>query len=281
MNISNRYVRYGGAFTASLSAAALLLFAGPMGTAHAVALSNNLETTVSLDTNAASGSNAFTTLPPITLTCGVVDVTAGAANGVSGITLVLSAGWTFAGGTPPSITYAAWPAPDGQAAGTIASAGVITNDIATSCSPGSVVTFTGVQVKPLTATSVAGTIIADISTADVTVARIMTQVAIPTPTATATASPTATATGTPTATSTATPAATPTGTVTATPTPTGTPPTDSPTPSATPAVPVPADTGTGGPEAPAGMRSLGVAIGLVGMSALLAAGWVTSRRRVS
>ncbi|MEX2032102.1 MAG: hypothetical protein WEA81_04485, partial [Dehalococcoidia bacterium] len=165
---------------ASFAAAVTLLLAGPAGTANAIALSNNLETVVSLNTNAVTGSNTFTTLAPITLTCGVVDVTAGAADGVAGITLRLAAGWTFEGGAAPTITYAAWPAPDGQAGGTIASANTITDSITTSCSPGSVVTFTGVQVKPLTATSGNATIIADINTADVTVATITTQAATPT-----------------------------------------------------------------------------------------------------
>jgi|GEM_PF-6167708 len=241
MNISPRYLWRGAAVGASLAVVAVLLFASPSGTAEAVASSNNLQTTVSLDTNAATGSDTFTTLPPITLTCNVVDVTAGVANGVSGITLALSAGWTFAGGTPPSISYAAWPAPDGQATGTIASAGIITDDITTSCSPGSVVTFTGVQVKPLTATSGDATIIADINTADVTVARITAQAATATPTATATATPTATAS--PTATATASPTSTPTTSPTTSPT---VAPTSSPSPAPSPAAPQPADTGTGG-----------------------------------
>ncbi len=234
MDISPRRFRRGGALVAALAAAGILLFAGPSGTALAVASSNNLETTVSLGTNSATGSNTFTTLSPITLTCSVVDVTAGVADGVAGITLVLSAGWTFAGGTPPTITYSAWPAPDGQATGTIASAGVITNNISTSCSPGSVVTFTGVQVKPTSATSGNGTITADISTADVTVARITAQAATPTPTASPTPSATASPTATPTASPTASPTATPTASPTASPTAT---PTASPTATATP-VPV-------------------------------------------
>src|SRR5688572_25657815 len=67
LSISPRHARYGIALAASFAAAVMLLFAGPEGTAHAVASSNNLETTVPLDTNVASGSNTFTTLAPITL----------------------------------------------------------------------------------------------------------------------------------------------------------------------------------------------------------------------
>src|SRR3989338_6398771 len=99
-----------------------LLFVGPAGTAHALALSNNINTPISLNTNVATGSNTFTTLAPITLTCGVVDITAGAANGVFGVTLNLGAGWTFAGGVAPTIGYAWGGGPTGDAVGTFASA---------------------------------------------------------------------------------------------------------------------------------------------------------------
>ncbi len=265
-----KYARNPYVVIASFAAAMALLFAGPAGIAHAIASTNNLETVVSLNTNPVTGSNTFTTLAPITLTCGVVDVTAGAADGVAGITLRLSAGWTFQGGAAPTITYAAWPAPDGQATGTVASANTITNNIGTSCSPGSVVTFTGVQVKPLTATSASGTIIADINTADVTVARISAQAATPTPTPTAvpTTAPTAVPTTAPTAAPTAAPTPVPT-TVLATPAPT------------TPVAPRPASTGnaglleTGNASPPAWL--LGAAV--IGVAALAVAARTRARAR--
>ncbi len=269
---------------ASLVGAVVLLLAGPASIAQAIAVSNNLQTEISLDTNPATGSNTFTTLPPITLTCGVVDVTAGVADGVAGITLRLSAGWTFQGGAAPSISYAAWPAPDGQATGTIASANTITNNIGTSCSPGSVVTFTGVQVQPLSGTTGSGTITADISTADVIAASLTVQVVAPT--ATPTPAPTGTATPAPTATpaTTATPVAAPTGTpVTA---PTVTPPVGSPAPgsgpSAGPDVPSPAATGSGGFADGAGSMSGGIvaiaAIGL-GIAAIAVRSGVRARKQ--
>lgn len=181
MNIFGKYGRYGAAVAASFVVAATLLLAGPAGTAHALALSNNLQTTVSLNTNAATGSNAFTTLAPITITCGVVDITAGAADGVTGVSLVLDAGWTFVGGTAPTISYAWGGGPTGDAVGTIASANTIRVAILASCDPGDVITFTGVQVKPLTSSSTAATIIADINTADVVAARLATTPASPSP----------------------------------------------------------------------------------------------------
>ncbi|TAJ18288.1 MAG: hypothetical protein EPO65_09285 [Dehalococcoidia bacterium] len=231
-------------------------------------MSNNLETVVSLNTNPVTGSNTFTTLAPITLTCGVVDVTAGAADGVAGITLRLAAGWTFQGGAAPTITYAAWPAPDGQATGTIASANTITDNITTSCSPGSVVTFTGVQVKPLTATSGNATIIADINTADVTVARITAQAATPTPVPTVapTVAPTAAPTVAPTAAPTVAPTAAPTVAPTAAPTV---------APTAAPTAPRPAATGNGGFEDGSGMP--GWPLGLIVLGAGVFA--VAARRR--
>lgn len=211
----------GLAVVASAAAAVLLLFAGPPGTAHALALSNNLQTTVSLDTNVASGTNAFTTLAPITVTCGVVDITAGVADGVTGVTLVLDAGWTFAGGAAPVIVYAWGGGPTGDAVGTIASPTTIRVDILASCDPGDVITFTGVQVKPLTAASTAAVINADINTADVSSARLAVTAVTPPPepeentppppaaVATPTPTPVATATPTPVATATPAPVATP------------------------------------------------------------------------
>lgn len=263
MDVLKRDARLGAAVVASLALAMALLFAGPAGTVDALALSNNVETTVALSTNAATGSDTFTTLAPITLTCGVVDVTAGAADGVAGITLTLSPGWTFLGGAAPTITYAAWPAPDGQATGTIVSATSITDDILTSCSPGSVVTFTGVQVKPLTADSGSATVIADINTADVTVATITAQAVTPTPTPTAapTAAPTAVPTAVPTAAPTAVPTAAPTSVPTAVPT-------------AVPATaPAPAETGNGGlAEAQrTGMPLGSVSLLVIGMVVLVVA----------
>ena len=256
----------------SFTAAVVLLLAGPTGTAHAIASTNNLNTVVSLNTNPVTGSNTFTTLAPITLTCGVVDVTAGAADGVSGITLRLSAGWTFQGGSAPTISYAAWPAPDGQATGTIASANTITNAITTSCSPGSVVTFTGVQVQPLTETSPNGTIIADINTADVTVATITTQAATPTPTPTV--APTATTTAVPTA----TPTVAPTATTTAV--PTATPAAPTATPSTPTGAPLPAPTGSGG-LIDSGNPLHGWLLGLLllGVSAVAVAARITTRAK--
>jgi hypothetical protein len=284
LNISKRQAWYGYGAIASLVAAVAVLFVAPGGVAHAIALTNNLETVVSLNTNPVTGSNTFTTLSPITLTCGVVDVTAGAADGVAGITLRLSAGWTFQGGAAPTITYAAWPAPDGQATGTIAAANTITDNIGTSCSPGSVVTFTGVQVKPLTATSESATIIADINTADVTVARITAQAATPTPTPTAapTAAPTVAPTAAPTAAPTVAPTAAPTVAPTPAPTVAPTPappvaPTPAPvpvtspgTPSAPPIAPRPAPTGNGGPMERGGGQPSGWLMGmtLLGTGAL-------------
>ncbi|MDO9444569.1 MAG: hypothetical protein Q7K37_04580, partial [Dehalococcoidia bacterium] len=156
-----------------------VLLIGPAGTAQALALSNNLQTTVSLNSNVASGTNSFTTLAPITITCGVVDITAGAANGVSGVSLVLGAGWTFAGGAAPTISYAWGGGPTGDAVGTIESANTMRVAILASCDPGDVITFTGVQVKPLTATTAAATIIADINTADVVTARLAVTAATP------------------------------------------------------------------------------------------------------
>ena len=184
MNIWKKHAKHGSAVVASFAVAMALLFVGPAGTALALALSNNLVTTISLNTNVASGSNTFTTLAPITVTCGVVDITAGAANGVSGVTLTLSSGWTFVGGVAPAIGYAWGGGPTGDATGTIASATSITVAILASCDPGDVITFTGVQVKPATSTSGNATITADINTADVTAARI---------TATAATAPTVTA----------------------------------------------------------------------------------------
>ena len=147
-------------------------------TAAGPAQSNNVVTPISLTTNAATGSSTFTTLPPMTMTCSVVDITAGAANGVFGVTLNLSAGWTFAGGAAPTISYAWGGGPTGDAVGTIASPTSITAAILASCDPGDVMTFTGVQVRPTTGTTGNGTITADIATADVTMAR-MTALAIP------------------------------------------------------------------------------------------------------
>ncbi|MDP2327273.1 MAG: hypothetical protein Q8M79_04210 [Dehalococcoidia bacterium] len=181
MNILKRYGRYGAALAAPFVVAVALLIS-PADTAQALALSNNLETTVSLNTNASSGSNAFTTLAPITITCGVVDITAGAADGVSGVTLQLGAGWTFAGGVAPAISYAWGGGPTGDTVGTIASANTMRVAILASCDPGDVITFTGVQVKPLTSGSTAATIFADINTADVVVARLaVTAVTTPSP----------------------------------------------------------------------------------------------------
>ncbi len=303
MNLLKKYAWYGFAAVGAATAAIVLLFAGPGGTAQALALSNNLETTISVSTNVATGSNTFTTLPAITLTCGVVDVTAGAANGVSGITLTLGSGWTFLGGAAPAITYAAWPAPDGQATGTLASASTITDAITTSCSPGSVVTFTGVQVKPLTSGSASTTIFADINTADVTVARLTAVAApTPTPTATATAAPTATATAAPTATATAAPTATATAapTATATAAPTAAPtvaPTAAPTavPTAAPSGPLagaptatPTPVPTGGAPTPAPTGNAGLANGpdaglppwAVGLLLFAVAGLAVTARRL-
>lgn len=147
-------------------------------TAAATPVSNNIQTTISLNTNQYTGSNVLTTLAPITITCGIVDITAGAANGVSGVTLRLDAGWMF-GGAVPTITYAWGGGPTGDAVGTIVGERTITAAILASCDPGDVITFTGVQVKPLTAASAPATIIADINTADLVVARLATTPAAP------------------------------------------------------------------------------------------------------
>ena len=178
-----QHARRGSAVIASFAIAMALLLVGPASTALALALSNNLVTTISLNTNAATGSNTFSTVTPITVTCGVVDITAGAANGVSGVTLTLSAGWTFLGGVAPTVGYAWGGGPTGDATGTIASATSITVAILASCDPGDVITLTRVQVKPATSASGNATITADINTADVTAASITATAAAPTVTA--------------------------------------------------------------------------------------------------
>ena len=158
-----KYAGRGPAVVASFLMAATLLFAGPARIADALVLTNNINTPISVSTNVATGTNTSTTLAPIIVTCGVIDITAGAATGVTGVRLNLSAGWTFTGGAAPTISYAWGGGPTGDAVGTIASASSITMGILADCDPGDVITITGVQVKPLTGASGNGTITADIA----------------------------------------------------------------------------------------------------------------------
>ena len=172
MKILKKYAWYGVAVVASLAVALSLLLVGPADRADALASSNNLETAISLDTNVATGSSTFTTLPPITIVCDMADINPGVANGTTGITLTLSAGWTFSGGVAPFLVFDPWGAADADAFAAIASPTSITYATLVACGQFDVVTITGVQVKPLTVGSASGTITADIATADVTVARL-------------------------------------------------------------------------------------------------------------
>ena len=164
-------------FSAPLIAVALVAvmaisLLGQQGTAEAAATSNNTTTAISLAANVATGSNAFTTLPAITITCGAInEITAGASNGTTGIALTLAGGWTYTGGVAPTAVYGTGVT--GDATGTIASATSITFTTTAACSgAGLAATISGVQVKPTTALAANTTIVADIAVTDPTAATI-------------------------------------------------------------------------------------------------------------
>ena len=163
MSLFKKYAWYGSAVAASALLAVALLLAGPADKASAATTANNITTVISLNTNAVTGTNTFTTLAPIILTCGAgADIT-----NAGDILLEMTAGTgTFLGGVAPTTSTTG-------ATMTVTSPAVITDlDTITvtvgvaDCDAGDTVTITGIQVKPADGDSADGTIVANVAVTD-------------------------------------------------------------------------------------------------------------------